>query len=140
MNWGKGIIGGMILFMLFIISMCVYMFRMPVDEYDHQYYEKGLNFDKDFNKEKQVAIDHALPKIEILGSRICITFVKPANGTVKFIRPSSQALDKTFVLNTTHSNSAYLSANDLVSGRWQMILNWKSANKEYLYKKEVYIK
>ncbi len=41
MNWGKGIITGMIIFMLFILSMCIYMFRMPADEYDHQYYEKA---------------------------------------------------------------------------------------------------
>ena len=126
--------------MLFIISMCVYMFRMPADEYDHQYYEKGLNFDKDFEKEKQVVADHAQPIIKIAGRQAFITFTKPANGTVKFIRPSSQALDKTFPVNTGNASSIYLSLTDLVAGKWQVVLDWKSADKNYLYEQEIYIK
>jgi hypothetical protein len=127
MNWGKGIIGGMVLFMLFIISMCVYMFMIPEDGYDHQYYEKGLNFDKDYNKERQVQLDHALPMIRVSGKTVSITFVKPASGIVKFIRPSNQLLDKEF-------------KQSIVPGRWQLVLNWESGHKAYLYQQEIYIK
>jgi hypothetical protein len=140
MNWGKGLILGMAVFMLFIISMCVYMFRMPADEYDHQYYEKGLNFDRDLAKEKQVAADHAQPAINIEAGQAHITFTKPANGTARFIRPSSQALDKTFELNTNTGSSASLALNGLVAGKWRIVLDWKSGDKAYLYQQEVYIK
>lgn len=140
MNWGKGIIAGMVIFMLFILSMCFYMFRMPADEYDHHYYEKGLNFDKDFAREKQVVKDHAQPVISISGKQVTIAFSGPAKGSVKFIRPSSEALDKTFQLNTGAGKVAGLSATNLVNGRWQMVLDWESAGKAYLYEQEVDLK
>jgi hypothetical protein len=137
MNWGKGLIAGMAMFMLFIIFMCVKMFALPADEYDHHYYEKGLNFDKDYAKEKQVVTDHAQPVIRINGKQVSITFIAPATGSVKFIRPSSQALDKTFSINTELGKTTNLSAAALVKGRWNMVLEWKSDRKLYLYEKEV---
>ena len=140
MNWGKGIVTGMIIFMLFILGMCVYMFRMPADEYDHQYYEKGLNFDKDLDKERQVVKDNAQPVIKISGKQATIVFTAPAKGTIRFIRPSSQALDKTYPLDTNTGNTAGFAVTELVAGRWKMVLEWSSNNKKYLYEQETYIK
>jgi hypothetical protein len=136
MNWGKGIIIGMGLFMLFIILMCVKMFALPADEYDHHYYEKGLSFDKDYAKERQVIKDNARPVIYINGRQVKITFSAPANGSVRFIRPSSEALDKIFQLNTDTGNVAEIPVPALVKGRWQMVLEWKSAKKSYLFEQE----
>lgn len=129
----------MALFMLFILSMCYYMFRMPQDEYDHQYYEKGLNFDQDFNKEMQVTKDHAQPHVTVNGKTCSISFIAPANGTIRFIRPSSEALDKIMNLTTSGLNQADISTANLVTGRWQVILDWKSGNKTYLYQQEINI-
>jgi hypothetical protein len=137
MNWGKGIIAGMAMFMLFIIFMCVKMFALPADEYDHHYYEKGLNFNKDYAREKQVITDQAQPLIRINGKQISITFKSPATGSAKFIRPSSQALDKTFLINTELGKTASLLAPTLVKGRWHMVLEWQSNRKLYLYEKDV---
>lgn len=140
MNWGKGIIGGMVLFMLFIISMCVYMFMAPEDGYDHQYYEKGLNFDKDFIKERQVETDHAQPLIGVSGKTVRITFIKPASGIIKFIRPSNQILDKEFKLDSTVGREITIPVQSMAVGRWQLVLNWESNRKAYLYQQEIYIK
>lgn len=137
MNWGKGIIIGMSLFMLFIIFMCVKMFRLPADEYDHHYYEKGLNFDKDYAKEKQVEIDKAQPLIIISGQKVNVTFSEPANGTARFVRPSSEALDHSFVINTGTGKSAGIPVAALAKGRWRIVLEWESGQKRYLYEKEV---
>jgi len=137
MNWGKGIIWGMALFMLFILGMCVHMFRMPADEYDHHYYEKGLNFDQDYNKEKQVATDQARPQIRIGGDSVRIVFRKAAKGNVRFIRPSSEALDKVFPLNTAEGKTAAFTVAALVKGRWRLVLEWNSGQKDYLYEQEV---
>ena len=127
----------MALFMLFIIGMCVYMFRMPADEYDHHYYEKGLNFDQDYNKERQVVTDKAKPMIRIMKDSIQIIFTEPANGKIRFIRPSSEALDKQFPLHTSVGKIALISASSLIKGRWQMVLEWKSGQKNYLYEQKV---
>ncbi len=140
MNWGKGIIGGMVLFMLFIISMCVYMFMIPEDGYDHQYYEKGLNFDKDFNKERQVKLDNARPVIDVFGKTVSITFTRPASGTVKFIRPSNQILDKELKLDSALGKVITVPVQAMATGKWQLVLNWESNHKAYLYQEEIYIK
>jgi len=138
MNWGKGIVAGMVLFIVFILSMCIYMFRMPVDEYDHQYYEKGLNFNKDFDKEKQVSVDHAQPIINVEGPVAKISFVAPATGTIRFLRPSSEALDK--LLRLDGNKEQTISLTNIVRGRWQVVLEWESNKKAYLYQQDIYIK
>ncbi|WP_184547163.1 FixH family protein [Mucilaginibacter sp. FT3.2] len=140
MNWGKGIIGGMVLFMLFIISMCVYMFMIPEDGYDHQYYEKGLNFDKDYNKERQVEQDGARPLIHVSRKAVIITFTKPALGRVKFVRLANQILDKEFKLDSIAGNTIVIPVQSIAAGRWQLVLNWESNHKAYLYQEEIYIK
>jgi hypothetical protein len=113
------------------------MFSLPADEYDHHYYEKGLNFDKDFNKEKQVMLDKATPLIQIAGDSVRIMFAQPAEGNIRFIRPSSEALDKLFPINTAAGKTAGLSVSGLVKGHWKMVLDWRSGQKNYLYEREV---
>jgi hypothetical protein len=137
MNWGKGIIIGMGLFMLFIIFMCVKMFSLPADEYDHHYYEKGLNFDKDYVKERQVVTDKAQPLIRVVGREVNIAFAEPARGTATFVRPSSEALDKTFTIRTDPEKTTVISVGSLAKGRWHIVLAWESNRKNYLYEKEV---
>ncbi|AMR33550.1 hypothetical protein A0256_20045 [Mucilaginibacter sp. PAMC 26640] len=140
MNWGKGIIGGMVLFMLFILSMCIYMFMAPEDGYDHQYYEKGLNFDKDFKKEQQVQKDQASPLITVWNKSVRIRFVKPAAGTIKFVRPANEALHKEIKLDSLAGNEVAINTENMAVGRWQIILNWDSNHKAYLYHQEIDIK
>ncbi|SEM64998.1 hypothetical protein SAMN05192574_101331 [Mucilaginibacter gossypiicola] len=140
MNWGKGIIAGMAAFMLFILSMCIYMFNAPVDDYDHQYYEKGLSFNKDHDREEQVNKDHAEPVMLQSDDRLMITFSEPITGKVSFMRPSDKALDRSFKLNSGSSKSAELDLQGVAKGLWQLTFEWESGKKSYLYHKEVYIK
>lgn len=140
MNWGKGIIAGMILFMLYILSMCIYMFMLPVDQYDHQYYEKGLNFDKDFNKEKQVFKDHAVPLFRISSKQLYINFAAPSRGNIRFIRPSNSALDTLVPIKLTSSNEQIISLGFLNKGNWELLLDWQSSNNSYLYQYKLYVR
>ncbi|GAB3929925.1 FixH family protein [Mucilaginibacter myungsuensis] len=138
MNWGRGIVGGMAVFMVFILSLCFQMFRAPADEYDHQYYEKGLGYDKDYKRERQVVIDKAQPTIEHADGQLLILFTDTVNGKARFIRPSSTALDKTVIINS--GQTAAIPLGHFSKGRWTLVLEWQSHNKDYLYQKEIYIK
>jgi len=140
MNWGKGIIAGMAAFMLFILSMCIYMFNAPADDYDHQYYEKGLSFNKDHNREEQVNKDHVEPVITQQGNQLRIDFIEPITGKINFMRPSDKTMDKTFTLNSGISKSADLNLQGMAKGPWQLTLEWESGHKAYLYHKEVFVK
>lgn len=140
MNWGKGIISGMVVFMLFIIGMVAYMFSTRADDYDHQYYEKGLNFDKDYDKERQVVKDQAQPQLTIGNTGLQLTFVKPAVGKITFVRPSNQYQDRVFKIDTHAGPIAYLPLQSIEKGKWRLIIEWKSSNQAYLYQKEIFIK
>ena len=137
MNWGKGIILGMALFMLFIILMCVKMFSLPADEYDHHYYEKGLNFDKDYAKERQVLADKAQPVIGTSGNAIQLRFKEEAQGTAKLVRPSSVSMDRSFAIKTNEDGAVALPLMHVAKGRWHIVLEWVSNHKNYLYEKEI---
>jgi len=139
MNWGKGIILGMVVFMLFIISMCVYMFMVPADEYDHQYYEKGLTFNHDYDLEVQVVKDHAKPIIQISKDDVVITFINAVKGKVTFARPSDATFDRTFTLVSGPQNEVIIPTKGIAPGRWRLVFNWKAGEKEYLYQEEIYV-
>jgi hypothetical protein len=140
MNWGKGIVGGMILFMLFILSMCIYMFYLPADDYDHQYYEKGLAFDHDYNREAQVIKDHAKPMIVLSPDSMKIIFTRPAAGTITFMRPSNQYQDRIFKIDNNAGPQVRLPLQSIEKGQWRISITWESDHKAYLYNQEVYIK
>jgi len=137
MNWGKGIVFGMAAFVIFIVGMCVYMVSSPTDSFDHEYYEKGLDFDHDFSREQQVVKDHAQPIIQLGADKIEFTFAQPAKGTIKFMRPSSTSSDKIYQIN---SAQAEIPITSLAAGDWQLVFEWTSNKKAYLYQKEIYIK
>ena len=140
MNWGKGIILGMVIFVLFITSMGVFMFLSPADDYDHRYYEKGLTFNQDYDREKQVATDHEQPDVQFSGRYMKLIFAHPAKGKVTFERPSNNLLDKVFQLDSGLGTEIEIPIVSMTKGQWQLIFDWKSNNKSYLYQKEVFIK
>ena len=139
MNWGKGLVIVMLLFIVFIVSMSYYMFSMPADDYDHQYYEKGLAFNADYAKEKQVVTDNAQPVISQLNGEISISFKQPAVGTIKLINPLGKSKDLVFPLNTNSSTRAAVPLNLLTTGRWAVKIDWSSGGKNYLNQQDIYI-
>jgi hypothetical protein len=140
MNWGKGIIAGMILFMLFILTLCTLMVMAPTDDYDHQYYEKGLTFNQYYNKEQQVIKDHAEPIVTVSGDFLKIKFSGPAAGTLQLQRPSNNSLDKVYNVDSGENTNVEISIKSITKGKWLLIFDWKSNNKAYLYQKSIFLK
>ncbi|OOQ58739.1 FixH family protein [Mucilaginibacter pedocola] len=139
MNWGKKLIIGMILFMGFIMSMSVYMFNLPADDYDHQYYEKGLNYNRDYDRERLVIADNAQPLITQNQTAIGVAFKEPAVGVIKFVNPLGKNKDLTFPVNTGASNAINIPADKLSAGRWDVKIEWSSNAKNYLYQKGLFV-
>lgn len=140
MNWGKVTAIILTVFVLFIGGLSYVMLKAPNDEYDHQYYEDGLNFDHDYNREAQVTKDHAQPLIQVDTCCIKLTFPQIVNGKVRMSRPSSDARDTTIALDNKSGTAIEILTKHLAKGNWQLVCDWKSNNKAYLYKHEVYVK
>lgn len=139
MNWGKGIAIGLAVFVIFIVGMSIKMFSQANDDYDHEYYEKGLAFDADYAKEKQVIADHAQPQVKIQGDNLQVAFVQPATGKVHFVRPADRRLDHWVNLQSGSSTQITIPLAKMVSGQYQLIFDWTSNGKKYLYQQEVFI-
>jgi len=112
---------------------------VPADEYDHQYYEKGLTFNHDYDLEVQVVKDHAKPIIQISKDDVVITFINAVKGKVTFARPSDATLDRTFALVSGPQNEVIIPTKRIAPGRWRLVFNWKAGEKEYLYQEEIYV-
>jgi hypothetical protein len=136
MNWGKRVILLLSAFVLFIGGMSIVMFMQP-DEADNQYYEKGLAFNGDYAKEKQVITDNAQPKITLADKKLLIRFVEPVKGKLEFLRPANGKMDKTFALAGDANNELSIPLNNIATGRWKLILNWESLGKKYLFTQEI---
>lgn len=141
MNWGKGIVLTLIAFMLFILTMCYRMFTAPVDDYDHQYYEKGLSFNKDYDKEVQVYKDHAVPVIKSDADNIKLTFAQQVtSGKITLGRPSDYTMDRVYNLKVNAQNEFIIPLQKVSRGHWLLVFNWESNNKKYLYQQGINLK
>jgi len=139
MNWGTKLVIGMGLFMAFIITLAVLMMRSGSDDLvDQDYYQKGIEYDKDYTKKSQMQKDQAEPEINI-GDSIRIVFNRPATGTIRFLHPSDNKKDRTVNLNSGTANEVALPLVDTDKGQWKLIIEWKSDEKEYLFEKNITI-
>lgn len=139
MNWGKSLVAGMATFMLFIIGMGVYMVSRPTDDYDKQYYEKGLAFDKEYTREKQVVTDKAQPLISFADKEMVVKFTEPADGVLKFKRSSDRHMDKTITIESNADNTMRIPLSQLAAGQWLLHFEWVSHQKSYEYEQEIYL-
>jgi len=139
MHWGKGIFWFLVLFIISMLGLASYIMLQPSDDFDPDYYEKGIHFDRDFSREKRVFADKAEPKISIQKNQISLVFTSRARGKIQFIRPSSHALDRTLAFTLPGPDTLKIGDQFLDRGNWQIILEWNSPKGDYLYHKEVYL-
>jgi len=137
LNWGGGLVLGMGAFMLFITILGVYMFTQSSDDYDHQYYEKGLAYDSVYNQEKQVVTDKVQPKLKVSSDNLHISFVAPANGTVYFERLADPSLDRVIAFTSNTQNEVDIPLSKFKTGRWDLSFAWVNNGKRYLYQKQI---
>lgn len=138
MNWGKGIVIGLVVFVVFITTMGIKMFGQP-DDVDHQYYEKGLEFDADYNREKQVMTDGLQPTISFTDNLMRVKFARPLRCKITLMRPSDRRMDKTINLASNTDNIIDISTAHLSKGPWQLTFEWADHHKKYLYNQEVIV-
>ena len=139
MNWGTKLVIGMGLFMAFIITLAVLMMRSGSDDLvDQDYYQKGIEYDKDYVRKSQMQKDQAEPEISI-GDSLRIIFKEPATGSIRFLHPSDNKMDRTVSLNSGTADEVSLPLTAIAKGHWKLIIEWKSEEKEYMFEKNITI-
>ncbi|MCP9199632.1 FixH family protein [Gramella sp. GC03-9] len=144
-NWGTGLLIGMLLFIGFIMYFVVTM--LSSKEYDHDlvvedYYRAELYYQQDIDAEKNaLAMEDQIEVVKEAG-RLVIRFPKTLEterlaGKISFYRPSNKMLD--FEISSSEINENEFIAPDekLVQGRWNINIYWQEAGKDFLVKKEL---
>ena len=141
MNWGTKLVLGMATFMIFIVALVLIMFTSKKDALvDNDYYEKGINYNKVYNRKEQMNQDHAQPELSIGTDMIILRFKDKAEGVAKLMRTADKELDKTIPFKTNVNNQVIFPSAALKSGSWRLILEWISNGKSYLYEQEITLK
>ena len=140
MNWGTKLMVGMIIFMLFIISMVVYMFHVHGNDalVEEDYYEKGINYNQEYNAKRNVLTDNAQPSVVINKHQIIIQLKDSASYELKMIRPGTKNDDvKLNGATVSNANLILITREKMHTGLWLIDLKWKSSNKEYSFTKNI---
>jgi len=143
-NWGIGIVIGMVLFISFIMVMVIIM--ITDEKYDHQmvtdsYYEKGMVYQEEIDAEtntKSLSSDLMIQKTELGWLLVFPQEINQSlvNGSIEMYRPSNEKLDFSMPLQL-QGNQMLIPKEKLIEGQWKISVYWKMGNKPFLYKKEL---
>jgi len=144
-NWGTAIVIAMIAFIAFILT---FVYRSAVmDEYQHElvsedYYGDELHYQEEIDKLKnasELEVDLALIRTED-----GLTFRFPENlepekisGTISLQRPSNKSLDLKLPIELS-GNDVLIPDQNLASGKYIVVVDWKHENSEYMFKDEIF--
>ncbi|MCH9660914.1 MAG: FixH family protein [Bacteroidetes bacterium] len=143
-NWGTGIVIGMILFIGFILYLVI---TMSTDKkYSHDlvteaYYEKEMAYQDEIDAETNMqglsnAIVGAKTKDGWLIQFPDDIIPEEVVGTLFLYRPSNKQLDFDVPIELSGSN-LLIPDERLLDGRWNITMEWEYEGKKYLYKKQI---
>ena len=140
-NWGTGIVIAIALFITFILSF-VYK-TLFMEEYEHHlvsedYYKDELHYQEEIDKlnnAKYLTENVILSNTE---QGIIIQFPKDKDfnkieGKVNFLRRSNDKLDFEKKIDLS-SHSMLIEDSILVTGKWEIRVDWQYNDEEYLLK------
>ncbi|MEH3115267.1 FixH family protein [Pedobacter terrae] len=141
MNWGTKIVMGMFAFIIFIIAMVIYMFHIHGRDalIEENYYEKGINYNVEYDARQNVLQDDAKPQITITNTQLVIKLKDSAEYELVLMRASNSDDDVKMNGNTTGtSNLILVDRAKMAKGMWFINLSWhNNSGKKYLFKNNI---
>lgn len=140
-NWGTGIIITFIAFISFILYFVFTMMtdkRLDFDMVDENYYQQELQVQKDIDKQNNANSENVNLVYSEQKDSVCFTFPKNLDlskikGKAIFYRPSNKILDFEMPLELK-TNQLVVPKTKLVSGRWNVSIDWQYEEKAYMEK------
>jgi len=144
-NWGTGMVLVLLAFICFIMYFVVTMLTSKDYNQDlvvEDYYKAELHYQEDIDAEENaLALERNVYVLNKNGSWKVI-LPKAFNlgeikGAIQLYRPSNKILDFKISLENLDSHEITIPNEKMISGRWNIIVNWTYKNEEYLFKKEI---
>ena len=128
-NWGGKLLIIALIFMLFVVSMVVVIFRQDMPLVEQDYYERSLNYQKEIDNHAN--IDTSL-QVNLVSTNLEVSSSTNLPGVkVKFYRPSNPELDKNFVIDILAGKKELYDLSHLYAGKWVLSVVWMNDDKEY---------
>jgi len=136
-SWSKIVVGILVTFVVFILTLVIWMALSPQSLYEEDYYERGENYAVQMKGEllgKNVTLDLDKESRELKVSFDKLGYVK----SVRMICLSNQSQDKEIKMsNKILKPEVYLNLKGLQSGLWIIEIYGNSGNDSF-YKKQEY--
>jgi len=143
-NWGTGIVIGIIVFVVISISMTVIFMTQDVDLVADKYYENSLQYQVEIDKQSRAKSLNEQVKINFNGEVINILFPsayldKNISGEIYFYRPSNPSLDFKLLLLMSTEGNQIIPVERLEKGFWRIKLNWTMDGNGYYNERAITI-
>jgi len=141
-NWGTGILIFLIIFVLFIGTFVYFAFQQDVNLVHKEYYQKGVDFDKERERKNrgasqthQFIIEQKEQTVKVIVDKAYFDQLKDVKAY--FYRASDRHEDKRYDLN---ENELIIPKSDLVKGKYTLNISWTQDAEDYLLEKYFYLK
>ena len=139
MNWGKGIIIAMALFIGFITFLVISLVSHTIDLESEDYYTREINYEQEITAMENG--NKLSAKIEVLSQEDFVIVKIPEKENVSkiqviFIRPDNKKLDKTYLVSGT--KSYLIPKTELTKGTYNVEIHFEN-NKTTCLQKETII-
>jgi hypothetical protein len=138
MNWGKGIVIALTLFIGFISFLVVKIMSQDVDLVSEDYYKQEIDYEARIQKE-QNGLNNAA-KIELIDQEAYVVVQLPdssslTNVVLNLKRPNDKKLDKSFKIEGT--KTFMLPKSSLEKGKYELTIEYTINGEECLMKKVI---
>jgi hypothetical protein len=144
--WPYGIIGALLVFAIFIVSVAVYISKKSVDLESKEYYLESVAYNDIIEMKKAYEALEEQPTISINESnQFSIKFPneywsKVDSGTINFFKPDNAEHDFTSKFKKLAASSIAFSLADKKSGQWKVKLVFSMDSVSYFKETEISLK
>ncbi len=142
MSWGKGIVAGIVIFVLVVLVMAGIAMTKGVDLVTDGYYEKGLRYEERIASMRRAAALGNAVDISPRGGEVVVRFDRQrvpgvVEGTITLYRPSSRENDRVVSLHPDGSGTQRVDTRQCSGGLWRVQILWNSDGERYYVEQPV---
>lgn len=138
MNWGKGIIIGMVLFMGFIITLVTIMMRQKIDLVQEDYYQQELLYNQQYDAESNYLSAQNPIEVGTHADTLLLHFpadFQTGKATILLQRPNNKNQDLSFAIDAGEQVKIPLKHSE--KGQFKCIISGVYRGKEYQMSQQI---
>ena len=139
MDWGKGILVTIIVFVSFILVLVTISVRQDdIHLVTENYYEEEMKYQEHIQREQATAeLGRDVLVLDAQGKVMQLALPIGAKGSLHFFRPSDAGLDLKIPIHITEDGGGEIPVGDLLPGYWRVKLSWTENGVNYYQEKKI---